>query len=174
MKKRRISASENNNSVLYLALLCLLYFLITSNYLSPSTNFQDNIDLNGKIYIEISEGGFTTIKSFSNPKELESIQNKYDLLQSLKTGDSLIIDNNEVQIVRISGLKKLSLGIPIGINSAGAQDLKAIPGIGYELAGRIINYRESNGKFKSIDELDNVAGIGKKKLANIKKSANLN
>ena len=63
--------------------------------------------------------------------------------------------------------------MPIGINSAGAKDIKAIPGIGDELAGRIISYRNSHGEFKSLDELDYIDGIGKKKLANIKKSANL-
>jgi len=101
------------------------------------------------------------------------MQNKYGLTENLKTGDRLIINDDEVQIIRISGRKSLSLGVPIGINSAGAEDLKAIEGIGDELAGRIISYRESNGGFKSLDELDYVKGIGKKKLANIKKSANL-
>lgn len=101
------------------------------------------------------------------------MQNKYGLTENLKTGDRLIINDDEVQIVRISGRKSLSLGVPIRINSAGAEDLKAIAGIGDELAARIISYRESNGGFKSLDELDYVKGIGKKKLANIKKSANL-
>lgn len=164
---------QNNNSVLYLALLCLLYFLITSNYLSPSTDSQNNIDTSENIYIEISQNGFTTTKSFVNPKELESIRDRYGVRGNLKTGDSLIIGDDKVQIARISGLKSISLGVPIGINSAGAKDLKAIPGIGNELAQRIISYRESNGKFKDLDELEGVEGIGEKKLANIKKSANL-
>jgi len=171
---KSISESQSNNSVLYLALLCLIYFLITSNYLSPPANSINNIGTNEKIYIEISnKDGFTTIKSFTNRKDLEGMQNKYGLTENLKTGDRLIINDDEVQIVRISGRKSLSLGVPIGINSAGAEDLKAIAGIGDELAGRIISYRESNGGFKSLDELDYVEGIGKKKLANIKKSANL-
>lgn len=171
---KSISESQSNNSVLYLALLCLIYFLNTSNYLSPPANSINNITTNEKIYIEISnKDGFTTIKSFTNRKDLEDIQNKYGLTENLKTGDRLIINDDGVQIVRISGRKSLSLGVPIGINSAGAEDLKAIAGIGDELAGRIISYRESNGRFKSLDELDYVEGIGKKKLANIKKSANL-
>jgi len=170
-----ISESKNNNSVLYLALLCLIYFFITSNYLSPSINPQSYIDSSGKIYIEISDkDGFTTIKSFTKPKELVSIQNKYGIKEGLKSGGRLIVGNNEdVQLTRISGLKSISLGIPIGINSAGAKDLKAIPGIGDELAARIINYRDLNGKFTSLEELDNVEGIGEKKLANIKRLANL-
>ena len=167
-------APENNNSALYLALLCLLYFFITSNYLSPSTNFENNIDTSRNIYIEISEGGISTVRSFTNPDELESLKYQYRLRDNLKSGDRLIIGNNEdVKLARISGRKSVSLGVPIGINTAGADDLKAIPGVGDELASRIINYRDSHGKFKSLDELDSVEGIGKKKLANIKKSGNL-
>jgi competence ComEA-like helix-hairpin-helix protein len=172
---KSISESKNNNSVLYLALLCLIYFFITSNYLSPSINPQSYIDSSGKIYIEISDkDGFTIVKSLPNSKELVSIQNKYGIKESLKSGGRLIVGNNgDVQLTRISGLKSISLGVAIGINSAGANDLKAIPGIGEKLAARIINYRDLNGKSTSLEELDNVEGIGEKKLANIKRLANL-
>jgi competence protein ComEA len=67
----------------------------------------------------------------------------------------------------------MSLGIPIGLNSATFEDLKAIPGLGNELATRIIDYRASIGEFESIDELDNIEGIGKKRLAIIKKVGSL-
>ncbi len=166
---------SKSNSVFYLALLCLLYFFITSNYLSASTNPNNLIDRTNKIYIEIlDEDGFSTVKSLTNAKELLSIQNKYGIKEDLKSGDKIIVGKNEdVQLTRISGLKSISLGVPIGINSAGADDLRAIPGIGNELAARIINYRDLHGRFASLDELDNVEGIGEKKLANIKRLANL-
>jgi len=170
---KSISESQSSNSVLYLALLCLLYFLIASNYLSPPANSINNIGPNEKIYIEISKDGSKIIRSYTNPSELQSIKSKYSVTKDLHSGDSLRIDGDEVKIDRISGRKSISLGVPIGINSAGANDIKAIPGIGDELAGRIISYRNSHGEFKSLDELDYIDGIGKKKLANIKKSANL-
>jgi len=157
-----------------LALLCLLYFLITCNYLPPSANSESNIDTAGTIYIEISEDGISTVRSFTNPKALENLKYQYRLRDNLKSGDRLIIGKNEnVKLARKSCRKSISLGVPIGINTTEADDLKAIPGVGDELVSRIINYRDSHGKFKSLDELDNVEGIGKKKLANIKKSANL-
>jgi len=53
----------------------------------------------------------------------------------------------------------MSLGVPIGINTAGADDLKKIPGVRDELAGRIISYRESNGGIKSLNELDSIKSI---------------
>ncbi len=53
---------------------------------------------------------------------------------------------------------------PIDINRADAEQLTALPGIGEVLAGRIIAYREENGSFLSTQELQNVEGIGEKRL----------
>lgn len=52
----------------------------------------------------------------------------------------------------------------IDINTAGESLLISLPGIGQELAGRIVNYRTDNGPFESIDELLQIEGIGEKKL----------
>lgn len=55
----------------------------------------------------------------------------------------------------------------ININTANIQTLCEIPGVGEALAQRIIDYREQNGKFKTIEDLKNVSGIGDKKLESI-------
>lgn len=51
----------------------------------------------------------------------------------------------------------------IDINNAKPEDLEKIPGIGPELAGRIIAYRLQNGSFKVLSDLTKVKGIGAKK-----------
>lgn len=56
----------------------------------------------------------------------------------------------------------------VNINEATQSELENLPGIGPSIAGRIIEYREENGKFNTIEELQNVKGIGDAKFANIK------
>ncbi|GJM15201.1 MAG: hypothetical protein DHS20C13_05280 [Thermodesulfobacteriota bacterium] len=170
---KRISNSDNNNSVLYLALLCLLYLLITSNYLPFSTNSRSLINTNEVQFIEISKDGISTVKRYSDLNEINELIVDYGLSDKLKSGDRIIIRNNGVLVTKISARKRISLGVPIGINTASTEDLTAILGIGPELATRIIDYRTNVGKFQSIDELDNVEGIGNKKLAIIKQVGNL-
>lgn len=58
--------------------------------------------------------------------------------------------------------------IKVNINSANQTELETLPGIGPSLAGRIIEYRESNGKFQQIEDIQNVKGIGDSKYSNIK------
>lgn len=52
----------------------------------------------------------------------------------------------------------------ININTASAQELEALPGIGPGLAEKIVNDRNRNGPFRSLAELDRVPGIGPKLL----------
>lgn len=52
----------------------------------------------------------------------------------------------------------------IDINSADAELLCSLSGIGKTLAGRIIDFREENGPFQSIEDLMQVPGIGSGKL----------
>jgi competence protein ComEA len=56
----------------------------------------------------------------------------------------------------------------LDINSATVEQLVEINGVGDVLAQRIVDYRQSHKRFKSIDELSLVKGIGEKKLEKLR------
>jgi competence protein ComEA len=68
--------------------------------------------------------------------------------------------------------EELDLPTPVGgtvinVNTATAEELTALPGIGQVTAEAIIAYREENGPFASLQDLDEVSGIGPSTLENI-------
>ena len=63
---------------------------------------------------------------------------------------------------------KNDLNSKVNINTATKEELDTLPGIGESTANKIINYREENGKFKSIEEIKEVSGIGDSKFEQIK------
>lgn len=56
----------------------------------------------------------------------------------------------------------------ININTADAEKLTALPGIGEKISERIVEYRTENGSFYSIEEIMEVSGIGEAKFEAIK------
>jgi competence protein ComEA len=63
---------------------------------------------------------------------------------------------------------KITLHIPISLNTASLEDLDTIPGIGPTIGKNIIHYRYLHGPFKTIEEIQHVSGIGKIRYLKIK------
>lgn len=57
--------------------------------------------------------------------------------------------------------KRIILSIPIDINTATPEELIAVPGVGPQIAQRIIDYRNERGEFAAKEDLVKVKGIGK-------------
>ena len=69
-----------------------------------------------------------------------------------------------------AGLSTPSDGARININTATSQELQTLRGIGPAMAQRIIEYRQTSGRFSTVDDLTNVKGIGEKTLEKIRDS----
>ena len=61
-------------------------------------------------------------------------------------------------------------GSRININTATFQELQTVRGIGPTMAQRIIEYRQTSGRFATVDDLTNVKGVGEKTLEKIRDS----
>ena len=56
----------------------------------------------------------------------------------------------------------------VNLNTATLDEIESLPGIGPVLAQRIVDYREQNGPFRTVEDLLNVSGIGDKRFADLK------
>jgi len=64
-------------------------------------------------------------------------------------------------------------GVPLDLNTATPEQLDELDGIGPATAQQIVDYREANGGFGSIEELDRVPGIGEARLASLRENVRL-
>jgi len=55
----------------------------------------------------------------------------------------------------------------VNLNTASAEQLATLPGVGPALAGRIVEYRQKSGSFRATKDVMNVKGIGEKNFAKI-------
>lgn len=100
------------------------------------------------------------------------ITKKWDTNPHLTQGTSIQIssENGYIKVATgsIPAAYKITLKIPISINTANHEELDTIPDIGPKLAQKIINYRSIYGPFKTIDEVKNIPGMGKVRYLKIK------
>ena len=66
------------------------------------------------------------------------------------------------------GRRAAQPGVPLNLNTATPEQLDELDGIGPATAEQIVSYREAHGGFGSVDELDQVPGIGETRLASLR------
>ncbi len=105
---------------------------------------------------------------FYNPPGENSVDSlKMNLLKEVDYKQEVLDFNN--RSFKKSTKKTLPVENSINLNSAGLEDLMKLPGIGEKTAQSILDLRTKMGKFKKVDDLLKVKGIGDTKLNNIKK-----
>ena len=117
----------------------------------------------------------TIIEKAGGLKEGASIKS-INLAARLSDGDKIYIPNREeekqIETTEVkgnnTGTVKITKNNKININKASITELKQITGIGESTANKIIDYRENVGKFKKIEDIKEVKGIGDSKYESIK------
>jgi competence protein ComEA len=115
------------------------------------------------------------VYSFPDPPTLLTVWRQAGGPEPLPTSDDTLPSETRIEVKaggayclgHMSEERLLTLGLALDLNTARAEDLEALPGVGPVLAQRIIEYRQSRGPFQKIDDLLSVHGIGKKKLAQL-------
>lgn len=137
-------------------------------------------EVNSPGIIEIDEGArlVDVIEAAGGFTENADI-NKINLAYLVKDGQKINIPNvnsvdtnsyiteNMGENIIIEDITSSSTNL-VNINTATQTELETLTGIGPSTALKIIKYREENGKFKTIEEIKNVAGIGDSKFEAIK------
>lgn len=114
-----------------------------------------NINLAAKL----SDGDKIYIPSVLEEKASENNNNNINMNSSGK-GQNIKTDRNNVSVMKNNS--------KININTANISELKQITGIGESTANKIIDYRENVGKFKKIEDIKEVKGIGDAKYESLK------
>ena len=96
------------------------------------------------------------------------INKKEEVVDKVETSPKVSINNTNQNV----SVNKVTPG-KVSINTAGVEELSTLNGIKEARAKKIIEYRETNGPFKALEDIKNVSGIGESIFAKIKDSITL-
>ena len=131
----------------------------TKTLIDKAGGFKEGYSIkNINLAAKLSDGDKIYIPSVSEEKNSEN-NNNININSSGK-GQNVKTDRNNVSIMKNNS--------KININTANISELKQITGIGESTANKIIDYRENVGKFKKIEDIKEVKGIGDAKYESLK------
>lgn len=119
-----------------------------------------------------SAGGLTENADISNVNLAfiveDGVKIKIPSVNEDDNTDEYISSDSGKNVIISDEKKEKANTIIVNINTAPQTELEQLPGIGASIAIRIIDYRNKNGKFKAIEDIKNVTGIGENKYEKIK------
>lgn len=160
-------------TIIITMLVC--YKLWANNDLIENTNLSVNSNKTANVYLV--DKNIDSTNSKQNEQLNIDFQNTNLFDENLENANSKNIVNQSSTAKNVDNTSSLntnkntinSQNTKININTATQTELETLPGIGPSIALKIVNYRRQYGKFKTIEEIKNVSGIGDKKYAKIEK-----
>ena len=146
-----------------LLLVFILLNLLIGNLNIYPIYLHKNHDITIEVKGALNNPGLFKIERNATFKELKTqleLNNNADLSN---ISDNLRLLEGDIIVINAISEKKL-----ISINAASIEELCSLKGIGEKTALKIIDYRENNGGFKTLEELKKVAGIKDAIFKNIK------
>lgn len=180
---------------MYKKSLCILLFIaliaggsVAYNYstdeeITLSSNISENtpppIEVTVYVSGEVTKPGVVTLSDNCRVKDAISAcgdftpladKNSVNLAQKLTDGMQINIPaqvqkENVATKNSASSVQNADNTETVDINTATKEQLDTLPGVGPATADKIIEYRQTNGPFKSIEDLKNVRGIGEAKFS---------
>ena len=130
-------------------------------------------EINKPGIVELEEGArvIDAIKKAGGTTEKADLA-QINLAYILKDGQKIYIPNTENNDKKIeyntANIENNIKEEKININTADEDELQRLPGVGASTAAKIIKYREENGSFRKIEDIQNVKGIGEAKYNDLK------
>ena len=130
-------------------------------------------EINKPGIVELEEGArvIDAIKKAGGTTEKADLA-QINLAYILKDGQKIYIPNTEDNDKKIeyntANIENNIKEEKININTADEDELQRLPGVGASTAAKIIKYREENGSFRKIEDIQNVKGIGEAKYNDLK------
>lgn len=130
-------------------------------------------EINKPGIVELEEGArvIDAIKKAGGTTEKADLA-QINLAYILKDGQKIYIpnteDNNKKIEYNTANIENNIKEEKININTADEDELQRLPGVGASTAEKIIKYREENGSFRKIEDIQNVKGIGEAKYNDLK------
>lgn len=168
--------NNDNSNIKYIIIFALILFggiIIFNAINSPLIGGSNIIYVNNSAPSVVIENSVEQSISASTPLQNdESYQSSSDLPDTSSSDDipvsEVTVSSQADESPQSSDTTSNELTGKININTADADELMKLPHVGEIIANRIIEYRKTNGDFKSIEELINVYGIGEKILDGIR------
>jgi len=134
-------------------------------YVTGEVNEPGVIELEEGARIQDAIEGAGGIKPEAN---LKDVNLAYEISDGEKIYIPNLLDETGEETEQTTSVTQSNSNGKVNINKATAAELTNIPGIGASTAEKIVVYRNENGKFKTIEDIKNVSGIGTNKYENIK------